>query len=101
MHTSITPTKDDCSTDTHGGETRCVVPSWLLHNPPSFRVEGILRYLGLYVILARLCLMREMIFHQNFLLRCAVHSIWLSLMLVFLNVICLHTRRIGNWDRPA
>jgi ABC-2 type transport system permease protein len=37
-------------------------------------------------------------FRANFLVRLATHVIWLSLMLSFLKVIFLHTRRVGDWD---
>jgi ABC-2 type transport system permease protein len=37
-------------------------------------------------------------FRANFLVRLATHVIWLSLMLAFLKVIFLHTRRVGDWD---
>jgi len=39
-----------------------------------------------------------MMFRTNFVVRLITHVIWLSLMLVFLKVIFLHTRRIGDWD---
>ena len=45
----------------------------------------------------RISLLREMIFRANFLVRLITHVIWLGLMLVFLKVVFLHTRRIGDW----
>jgi ABC-2 type transport system permease protein len=40
-----------------------------------------------------------MMFRANFLVRSVTHLIWLGVMLVFVKVIFLHTRRIGNWDQ--
>ena len=40
-----------------------------------------------------------MTFRANFLVRCVTHLIWLGVMLVFVKVIFLHTRRIGDWDQ--
>ena len=57
-----------------------------------------LRYPRLYLAFVRISLLREMIFRANFLVRLIAHVIWLGLMLVFLKVILLHTRRIGDWD---
>ena len=57
-----------------------------------------MRHVRLYGLFVRTCLLREMMFRANFLVRLITHVIWLGLMLVFLKVIFLHTRRIGDWD---
>src|SRR5437899_9420141 len=56
-------------------------------------------YLRLYWMCASTCLIRELTFRGNFLVRCGTHIIWIALQLVFFQVIFLHTERIGTWDR--
>jgi len=68
--------------------------------PGRTTLGGWNRYIQLYGHFARTCLLREMMFRANSLVRLATHILWLGLMLAFLNVIFLHTHHIGDWDEP-
>ena len=57
------------------------------------------RHVRLYGLFVHTCLLRELTLRANFLVRCVTHLIWLGVMLVFVKVILLHTRRIGDWDQ--
>ena len=72
---------------------RRLVACWLLT-----LVSGGGGYLRLYWFLVSACMIRELSFRVNFLVRCATHLLWLSLMLVFFQVIFRHTRTIGDLD---
>jgi ABC-2 type transport system permease protein len=57
------------------------------------------RYAGIYGILWRNSLVREMTFKTNFLLWIVVEVCWFAIQLVFINVIYLHTDSIAGWSK--
>jgi ABC-2 type transport system permease protein len=56
-------------------------------------------YLGLYAMLWRNSIVREMGFKANFLLWIVVEMLWFGLQLAFFSVIYLHTERILDWSK--
>lgn len=80
------------------------------HPPPSpatagrtNRVAGVWHRLrhhaGVYAILCRNSLVREMSFKTNFLLWIVVELLWFALQLAFVAVLYQHTERIATWSR--
>jgi len=61
---------------------------------PAFR-----RYLGIYAMLWRNSLVREMTFKINFLLWIFVEVLWFALQLSFIGVLYLHTDDIAGWSK--
>ena len=57
------------------------------------------RYLTVYAVLWRNSVVREMGFKTNFLLWIFVELLWFAMQLCFINVIYLHTDRIGTWSK--
>jgi ABC-2 type transport system permease protein len=57
------------------------------------------RYLGIYAMLWRNSLVREMSFKANFLLWIVVELLWFSLQLTFVGVMYLHTESIAGWSK--
>lgn len=57
------------------------------------------RYAGIYAMLARNALVREMTFQVNFLLWIVVELLWFGLQLCFIHVLYLHTESIAGWSR--
>jgi ABC-2 type transport system permease protein len=57
------------------------------------------RYAGIYAMLWRNSLVREMTFKTNFLLWIVVELCWFSIQLTFINVIFLHTDSIAGWSK--
>jgi viologen exporter family transport system permease protein len=57
------------------------------------------RYLGIYAMLARNSLVREMTFKINFLLWIVVELLWFALQLSFIGVMYLHTESIAGWSK--
>jgi ABC-2 type transport system permease protein len=57
------------------------------------------RYLGIYAMLWRNSLVREMTFKTNFLLWIVVELCWFAIQLTFINVIYLHTDSIAGWSK--
>jgi ABC-2 type transport system permease protein len=57
------------------------------------------RYGRLYLAFARYCLVREMNFRVNFLIRCFTGIAWLGLLILFFQLVFLKTERIGDWSR--
>jgi ABC-2 type transport system permease protein len=57
------------------------------------------RYAGIYGILWRNSLVREMTFKANFLLWIVVEVCWFAIQLAFINVIYLHTDSIAGWSK--
>src|SRR5688572_22304165 len=53
-------------------------------------MAGVLRYLRLYVALARFGLIRELAFRSNFLVKVSVEVLWLGIMLVFYQTVFRH-----------
>jgi ABC-2 type transport system permease protein len=63
------------------------------------QVASLRRYLRLYAHFARNSLIREMSFGLHFGARCVIHIVWIGLYLTFFDVLFLHARRIGDWDK--
>jgi ABC-2 type transport system permease protein len=55
--------------------------------------------LGVYAMLVRNALVREMTFQINFLLWIIVELAWFALQLCFIHVLYLHTESIAGWSR--
>jgi ABC-2 type transport system permease protein len=60
---------------------------------------GIARYLSVYGAMWRNSVVREMSFKLNFILWIFVEMLWFAMQLVFINVLYLHTDRIGTWTK--
>jgi ABC-2 type transport system permease protein len=60
---------------------------------------GLRRYAGIYAMLWRNSLVREMTFKTNFLLWIVVELCWFAIQLTFINVIYLHTDSIAGWSK--
>jgi len=67
--------------------------------PPPTAGGGLRRYAGIYAILVRNALVREMTFRLNFLLWIVVELLWFGLQLAFIQVIYLHTDSIAGWSK--
>jgi ABC-2 type transport system permease protein len=67
--------------------------------PPTATLLGPRRYIGIYAILVRNALVREMTFQLNFLLWIAVELLWFGLQLAFFQVIYLYTDSIAGWSK--
>ena len=57
------------------------------------------RYFGIYTMLWRNALVREMGFKVNFILWIFVEMLWFALQLAFIAVIYSHTDRIDDWSQ--
>ena len=57
------------------------------------------RYFGIYTMLWRNALVREMMFKVNFILWIFVEMLWFALQLAFIAVIYSHTDRIDDWSQ--
>ncbi|MBI2926439.1 MAG: ABC-2 family transporter protein [Verrucomicrobia bacterium] len=57
------------------------------------------RYAGIYAMLWRNSVVREMGFKANFLLWIVVELLWFALQLTFVGVLYLHTESIGSWTK--
>ena len=68
-------------------------------HPPPATLVGLRRYAGIYAILVRNALVREMTFQVNFLLWIVVELLWFGLQLAFVQVIYLHTDSIAGWSK--
>jgi ABC-2 type transport system permease protein len=62
-------------------------------------VAAALRYIRLWLALARFALLNEMAFRANFLLKVIVEVLWLTILLLFYDVIYSKTNTIQGWDR--
>lgn len=72
-------------------------PAATHQRPPA---PGVLaRYRGIYAILCRNSVIREMGFKLNFLLWIVVEFLWFAMQLAFMSVVYSHTDRIGDWTR--
>lgn len=60
---------------------------------------GIARYVSVYGAMWRNSVVREMSFKLNFILWIFVEMLWFAMQLVFINVLYLHTDRIGTWTK--
>ncbi|HKS36203.1 MAG TPA: ABC-2 family transporter protein [Verrucomicrobiae bacterium] len=68
--------------------------------PPSRGAFSTLRrYLGIYALLARNSVVREMTFKTNFLLWIVVELLWFALQLSFIGVMYMHTESIAGWSK--
>jgi len=61
--------------------------------------QGWRRYWGIYVMLWRNSVVREMGFKSNFLLWIVVELLWFALQVTFIAVIYRHTDWIGDWSK--
>src|SRR6185436_10857791 len=61
--------------------------------------RGWRRYWGIYVMLWRNSVVREMGFKSNFLLWIVVELLWFTLQVAFIAVIYRHTDWIGDWSK--
>ncbi|MEA3213186.1 MAG: viologen exporter family transport system permease protein [Chthoniobacter sp.] len=57
------------------------------------------RYLEIYWLMVRNSLIREMNFKANFILWMVVELLWFAGQIVFLEVLFMHTDRIGDWSK--
>ncbi len=71
------------------------IPQPARARPPS----TLRRYLGIYAMLWRNSLVREMTFKANFLLWIVVELLWFGLQLTFIGVMYLHTESIAGWSK--
>jgi ABC-2 type transport system permease protein len=62
-------------------------------------LSALRRYLGIYAMLWRNSLVREMSFKTNFLLWIVVELLWFALQLTFIGVMYLHTESIAGWSK--
>lgn len=62
-------------------------------------VTGWRRYTGIYGMLFRNSLVREMSFKANFILWIFVELLWFGLQLTFFSVLYMHTDRIADWTK--
>jgi ABC-2 type transport system permease protein len=69
-----------------------------MDSPPS-KTNRPRQILGIYAMLVRNALVREMTFQINFLLWIIVELAWFALQLCFINVLYLHTESIAGWSR--
>lgn len=71
------------------------------NSPPTNRgpFSTLRRYLGIYALLARNSVVREMTFKTNFLLWIVVELLWFALQLSFIGVMYLHTENIAGWSK--
>jgi ABC-2 type transport system permease protein len=69
--------------------------------PPPGHSFVLIRYLQFYGSLSRCCLIREMMFRGDFILRSCTHAVWLVLMMCFIEVVFRYTPTIGDWDKPS
>jgi ABC-2 type transport system permease protein len=63
-------------------------------------VSGILRYLRLYLALARYGLSRELAFRGNFLVKISVEVLWLFILLAFYRTVFSKTSVVADWSEP-
>jgi ABC-2 type transport system permease protein len=65
-------------------------------------VTGVGRYLRLWLALARLALIREMMFRTNYLVKVGVEIFWFVVLLIYYDVLLTQTGRgtIAGWTRP-
>jgi ABC-2 type transport system permease protein len=77
-----------------GPKSSGVQPSTFDPRPSTLR-----RYAGIYSLLWRNSVIREMNFKVNFLLWIVVELLWFGLQLCFINVIYLHTDTIATWSK--
>jgi ABC-2 type transport system permease protein len=57
------------------------------------------RYVRLFLAFARFGLAQEMAFRTNFLIKLVVEAMWLSILLVFYDVVFSQTNAVANWNR--
>lgn len=57
------------------------------------------RYLRLWLALARFSLAREMAFRVNFIVKMFVEVLWLSMLLVFYEMLFSQTPNVADWNR--
>ncbi|MCS7045170.1 MAG: ABC-2 family transporter protein [Gemmataceae bacterium] len=58
------------------------------------------RYFRLWFALARFSLQREMAFRANFLVKIFVEVLWLSILLLFYNLLFQRTATVKDWTHP-
>jgi ABC-2 type transport system permease protein len=63
-------------------------------------MRGVLRYLRLYLALARYGLARELVFRGNFLAKILVEILWLSILLAFYRTVFSKTAMVADWTEP-
>lgn len=63
-------------------------------------MSGVLRYIRLYLALARYGLARELAFRGNFLVKIVVEILWLSILLAFYRTVFSKTRVVADWTEP-
>src|SRR5688500_6833654 len=65
---------------------------------PSAR-PSLLRYVRLWLALAKFSLTREIAFRVNFLVKIFVEILWLSLLLVFYHTVFAKTSVVADWSQ--
>ena len=63
-------------------------------------MNAVLRYVRLYVALARYGLARELAFRGNFLVKIFVEVLWLGILLVFYRTVFSKTSVVADWSEP-
>ena len=62
-------------------------------------ITALKHYLGIYAMLWRNSIVREMGFKLNFILWIFVEMLWFALQITFISVIYLHTDHIADWSK--
>jgi ABC-2 type transport system permease protein len=64
-------------------------------------MAGVMRYVRVWLALARYGLTRELSFRTNFVVKVSVEILWLSILLVFYNAVLTHTGSgtVAGWTR--
>src|SRR5438132_13939524 len=63
-------------------------------------MRGVVRYLRLYLALARYGLSRELAFRGNFLVKIFVEVLWLCILLAFYRTLFSKTTMVADWSEP-
>jgi len=74
-----------------------IIPRWAADD--NKMNETLKRYLGIYAMLWRNSVVREMGFKTNFILWLFVELLWFVLQLIFVGVLYMHTEHIGTWSK--
>src|ERR1700757_1886723 len=63
------------------------------------KVQGLSRYVRVYLALARYGLARELAFRGNFVIKLFVEVLWLAIVLAFYETIFTKTSSVASWTR--
>jgi ABC-2 type transport system permease protein len=62
-------------------------------------MKGVLRYVRLYLALARYGLARELAFRGNFLIKMSVEVLWFAILLAFYETVFTKTSNVASWSK--